>query len=176
MRSLRVEYDLATKQQQHNEYILWDCMLILKRYPSSWDFVRLLCVCAKSVHSCLTLCDPVDYSPPSSSVHKIFQARILKWIAMPFSRGSSQVRDRTWVSYVSCIDSRVLYYEGHLGSLISMWNECNCMVVWTVFGIFLIWDGNENGPFPVLCPLLSFPNLLTYWVQHFNSIIFYNCK
>ena len=56
--------------------------------------------------------------------------------------------------------------------LASMWNECNCMLVWMLFGIVLLWDWNENWPFPVLWPLLSFPNLLAYWVQHFNSIIF----
>ena len=54
----------------------------------------------------------------------------------------------------------------------SMWNECNCVVVWAFFGITFLWDWNENWPFPVLWPLLSFPNLLTYWVQHFHSIIF----
>ena len=47
--------------------------------------------------------------------------------------------------------------------LASMWDECNCMVVWTFFGIALLCDWNENWPFPVLCPLLSFPDLLTYW-------------
>ena len=54
----------------------------------------------------------------------------------------------------------------------SMWNECNCAVVWTFFGIALLWDWNENWLFPVLWPLLSFPNFLAYWVQPFNSIIF----
>ena len=54
----------------------------------------------------------------------------------------------------------------------SMWDECNCVVVWTFFGIAFIWDWNENWPFPVLWPLLTFPNLLAYWVQHFHSIIF----
>ena len=49
-------------------------------------------------------------------------------------------------------------------NLSSMWNECNIMVVWTSFGIAFLWDWNENGPFPVLWPLLSFPNLLAYWV------------
>ena len=53
----------------------------------------------------------------------------------------------------------------------SMWNECNCVVVWTFFGIAFLWDWNENGAFPVLWPLLSFPNLLAYWVQHFKSIV-----
>ena len=57
-------------------------------------------------------------------------------------------------------------------NLPSMWNECNYMVVSTSFGIALLWDWNENWPFPVLWPLLSFPNFLMYWVQHFNSIIF----
>ena len=52
--------------------------------------------------------------------------------------------------------------------LASMWNECN----WTFSGITLLWDWNENQPFPVLWPLLSFPNLLAYWVQHFHSFIF----
>ena len=47
-----------------------------------------------------------------------------------------------------------------------------CAVIWTFFGITFLWDWNENWPFPVLWPLLSFPNLLTYWVQHFNSTIF----
>src|SRR5574340_167266 len=45
---------------------------------------------AKSLQSCLTLCDPVDSSPPGSSVHGILQARILEWVAISFSRGSSQ--------------------------------------------------------------------------------------
>ena len=53
----------------------------------------------------------------------------------------------------------------------SMWDECSCVVVWAFFGIAFLWDWNENWLFPVLWPLLSFPNLLTYWVQHFLSII-----
>ena len=54
----------------------------------------------------------------------------------------------------------------------SVWDECNCVVVWAFFGIAFLWDWNEYWPFPVLWPLLSFPNLLAYWVQYFNSIIF----
>jgi len=57
-------------------------------------------------------------------------------------------------------------------SITSVWDECNCTVVCTCFGIAFLWDWNENWPFPVLWPLLSFPNLLAYWVQHFHSIIF----
>ena len=54
----------------------------------------------------------------------------------------------------------------------SMWDECNCVVVWAFFGIAFLWNWNENWPFPVLWPLLMFSNLLTYWVQCFHSIIF----
>ena len=50
---------------------------------------------------CLTLCDPMDCSPPGSSVHGILQARILEWVVISFSRGSSQPRDQTWVSYTA---------------------------------------------------------------------------
>ena len=50
--------------------------------------------------SCLTLCDPMDCSLPGSSVHGIFQARVLEWVAISFSRGSSRPRDRIWVSRI----------------------------------------------------------------------------
>ena len=55
----------------------------------------------------------------------------------------------------------------------SVWDECNCTVVWALFFViaFLCY-WNENWPFPVLWPLLSFPNVLAYWVQHFHIIIF----
>ena len=56
-----------------------------------------------SHHLCLTLCHPMDCSPPGSSVHGILQARILEWVALPSSRGSSWPRDRTHISYISCI-------------------------------------------------------------------------
>ena len=60
--------------------------------------------------------------------------------------------------------------------LTRVWDECNCAVVWTSFGISFLWDWNEKWHFPVLWPLLSFPNLLAYWVQHFHSIIFQDLK
>ena len=71
---------------------------------------------AKLLQSCLTLCNPVDCSPPGSSVHEILQVKILDWVAMPSSRESSQPRDWTHVSYVSCIGRQVLYHQSHLGS------------------------------------------------------------
>ena len=64
-----------------------------------------VCVCVWTVQSCPTLCDSMDRSPPSSSVHGLFQASILEWVAIPFSRRSSPPRDRTCIS---CIASRFL--------------------------------------------------------------------
>ena len=84
---------------------------------SNWLQV-LLCY-AKSLQSYLTLCDPwpaMNCSPPGSSVHGILHARILEWAAMPSSRRSSQLRDQTCVSYISCIGRQVLYHQHHLGN------------------------------------------------------------
>ena len=74
-----------------------------------------VCVCVRasarlSLQSCPTLFDSLDCSPPGSSVHGISQARMLKWVAMPPSRGSSQPRDRTLASSVTCISRQVLYH------------------------------------------------------------------
>ena len=60
-------------------------------------------MCVWVAQACLTLCDPTDCSPPSSSVHGILQARTPEWVAIPFSRGSSWPRD--W-SQVSCTAGR----------------------------------------------------------------------
>ena len=62
---------------------------------------------ARLLQSCLTLCDPIDCSPPGSSLHRVLQARILEWVAMPFSRESSPPRDQTHISYISCIGRQV---------------------------------------------------------------------
>ena len=59
--------------------------------------------------SCLTICDPVDCSPPGSSVHGIFQAKILEKFAISSSKGYSRPRDQTCVFCVSCIGRRILY-------------------------------------------------------------------
>ena len=55
--------------------------------------VEQQCVCLLDAQQRPTLCDPMDCSPPGSSVHGILQARIVEWVAIPFSRGSSQPRD-----------------------------------------------------------------------------------
>ena len=61
--------------------------------------VTWLCCACLVAQSCPTLCDPMDCSPPGSSVPGILQARTLEWVAMPSSRGSSQPRDRSQVSH-----------------------------------------------------------------------------
>ena len=69
--------------------------------------IKYVCVCMcvrereKSLQSCPTLFDPMDCSPPGSSVHAILQARILKWVAMPSSGESSQLWDQTIVSSIN---------------------------------------------------------------------------
>ena len=72
-----------------------------------WCSTGHVCVCAYSV---MSTWDPMDCSPPGSSVHGISQARIMEWVAMPLSRVSSWPRGWTWVSCIFCISRRVLYH------------------------------------------------------------------
>ena len=59
---------------------------------------------------CPTLCDPMDYGTPGSSVHAISWARILGWVAISFPRASLQALDWTWVSCISCIGRQILFF------------------------------------------------------------------
>ena len=96
----------------------------------------------KVAQSCLTLCDPLDCSLPVSSVHGILQARTLEWVAVPFSRGSSQPRDRTQISRVAggfFTAERILYQLSYEGSPLSLF-DCS---------------------FRHLCPLFLFCALVT---------------
>ena len=68
-------------------------------------------MCAKLLQSCLTLCNSTDCSPPGSSVHGIFPARMLEWVAISAPIGSSQPRDQTHVSCVSCTAGRFFISE-----------------------------------------------------------------
>ena len=73
-------------------------------------YICTTCTHAKSLQSCLTLCDPMDCSWWGSSIHGILQATILEWVTMLSSRGSSQTRDWTRISSISCIGMWVLYH------------------------------------------------------------------
>ena len=90
-------------------YSKWRIILISSLKNSQ---VKYVCACmhVKSLQSCVTLCDSMDCSPPGSSVHGVLQVRILEWVVIPFSRGSSRPRDQAHVSYVSCIGRWVLYH------------------------------------------------------------------
>ena len=78
-----------------------------------WVMLQYLLEWARLVQSCPTLCDLMDCSPPGSSVHRIFQARILEWVSISSSKGSSWPRDWT---HVSCIGRQILYLLNHQGS------------------------------------------------------------
>ena len=88
-----------------------------------------MCVC-KSLQSCVTLCDPVDCSPSGFSVHGILQARILQWVAMTSSRGSSWPRDWTCVSCDSSIAGG--FFTTATGSLSRGPANANLMKSWCV--------------------------------------------
>ena len=86
------------------------CSWSWRQEPRMGEGCILCCVCLVA-QLCLTLRDPMEWSPPGSSVHGILQARILEWITMPSSRGSSQPRDGTHVSCISSIGRQVFSHS-----------------------------------------------------------------
>ena len=85
----------------------WGCLAPPMKPAQVTPLLTLHCVCAcVCAQSCLTLCSPMDCSPQGSSVHGVFQASILEWVATFYSRP----KDGTCISYVSCIGRWVLYY------------------------------------------------------------------
>ena len=74
---------------------------------------QTICMCAQS---CLILWDPRNCSPPGSSLHGIFQAIILEWVATSYSRGPSFTSNQTCISCTSCIGREILYHLHHLGN------------------------------------------------------------
>ena len=101
-----------------------DVILILPLFSSVHAFLS-----AKLLQSCPTLCNSMDCSLPGSNVHGILQARVLEWVAMPSSRGSFLPRDRTCMSYVSCIGRQVLHH------LVPPWEA-----LLVVLGKFWYWE------------------------------------
>ena len=86
---------------------LFKAHLLHSCWRHTWASTRIICVCVYAEsQSCPTLCNSMDYSPPGSSFHGISQARIQEWVAVSFSRGSSQPRDGTCIS---CIGRQVGY-------------------------------------------------------------------
>ena len=109
---------------------------------------------AKLLQSCLTPCNPVDHSLPGSSVHGILQSRILEWVAIPFFRGSSRLRNWTRISYVACVGSQVLYDCRHLGNP----QAHHIQIQISIFFQFRIWAGISTSH--ILCLKALFINLV----------------
>ena len=108
---------IDTHMEIHIHLIQWICSqtawnsstgaLDYYRFSENNSNCRQFAVCyAKSPQLCPTLCNPADCSPPGSSVHGFLQARILEWVAISFSRGSSHPGE--W-AYGSCADRQTLY-------------------------------------------------------------------
>ena len=84
--------------------------------------------------SCTTLFDPMDGSLPRSSIHGIFQAKVLEWVAISFSRGSSQPRDQTWVSHI-------------VGRHFTIWATREVMLIGKQYDFFNLLP---RGPFQII--------------------------
>ena len=89
----------STKHMSYSKacFILFNFWDLFFLHSSQVCFL-VRCMCAKSFQLCPTLCNPMDCSPPGSSVHRILQARILEWVAISYSRGAPQPRDLTCIS------------------------------------------------------------------------------
>ena len=109
---------------------------------------------------CPTLCDPMDCSMPGSSIHKIFQARILEWVTISFSRGSSQPRDQTWVS----LTEARLFTVWATREVISL---CNPLLHW-------IWAWTCD----LLWPVWTLENMThkEAWTVHFQWALHSSCS
>ena len=123
-----------------------DCLILM-------PFVRA-CVCVLVAQSCPNLCNSMDYSPPGSSVHGILQARILEWVAIFFSKGSSQpgIEPRYPALQADALLSELLGKSSlHLGchrSAVSL----------SIFNVSRLTQ--DNCPFVGIRPLLQFPHPL----------------
>ena len=106
-----------THTHTHIYILILTLMRLLSSECKIFNYIWIcICMYAKLLQLCPTLCNPLDYSQPVSYVHWISQAKILEWVAMPSSRGSSWLRDQTLISYVSCIGRGILYHQLHVGS------------------------------------------------------------
>ena len=127
-----------------------------------------MCVCANSLQSCPTLCSSVDCSPPGSSVHGLFQARILEWVAMPSSRGSpdSGIKRAFLISpalagrFFTINDTweapELTYY--HIKSSLNIDSSCRAMRSWVAMLCDWLTASHPLNPTPTLC---SHPSLLS---------------
>ena len=104
-----------------------------------------LCLCFVA-QSCPSLCNPLLSSPPGSSVHGIFQARLLEWLALLLSRGSSQSRDGTHVSFISCTGRWILYHCATRSSIKMEIKMASCVCVLVTQSCLTLCDPMDCSP------------------------------
>ena len=128
---------------------------------------RLVKKWSEVAQSCPTLCNPTDCSLPCSSVHGIFQARVLEWFVISFSKRSSWPRDRNWVSSIS---RRSFYCLSHQGSLyiLKPW----LIVISKEFAYFLLW--NETFLRIIVSLYQDIKCFLFYLSKSISLIFFYH--
>ena len=123
--------------KQKKIFLSWNRSWVCK---PGFLILETTCVCAFTHMTLATwLCNPMNYSPSVSSVHGIFQARILEWVAIPFSRGSFQPRDQGSNPCLLHWQVNSLAWI-HLGSLETMYNLINKYSLW----VFIILKNDEN--------------------------------
>ena len=146
--------------------------VIHKCWNGSDSAISSTLLCCAVLHlltqSCLILCNPMDCSPPDSSVHGILQARILEWVTYPFSRGSFQPRNQTGVS---CLAGRFLWQISFKGGCDTFWKFLLLHLVAKI--IFNDPTGLKfyiNSP----CDHVNM-NILAIWILIFELIVHFFC-
>ena len=159
-------------------------------FPFGLSF-RKACVCQWL--SPVWLCDPLNCRSPGSSVYGILQARLLEWVAIPFSRGSPQPRDRTWVSCIAgrfftiwatrealrnaeCVLILLSYFLFSLSSS-PFWRGGGVLFVTVVFAIFLLLPCGLFSDF-LLAVSVSYKAFYILFVVTLNSlyVTYYQCQ
>ena len=139
-------------------FISWDSLSFMEKLKGTIDITMYLL--SSHLHKvkvfvaqlCPALCNSMDCSPPGSSVHGTLQARILEWVAFPFSRGSSQPRNRTQASRIA---SRFFTCLSHQGSYTSITSP-TVNIPHTSFGITHETTLTYyNHPKPIVCIMYS---------------------
>ena len=135
--------------------------------------------CVLVAQSCLTPCNPMHCSPPGSSIQGIFQARVLEWVAISFSKGSSQSRYQTWVSHIA----GRLYRRSHRYEPLnpfpenpSSWQRHKRSWKWLVYSIIIYFEPWELIIFPYMWKSVSdaskqcyhsIPKCIHTWIEFF---------
>ena len=135
---------------------------------SCWDLPRYLCTCSLTSFQSQLNCCLLSRAWWLSGKEFTCQCRRCR-----FHPWAERVPWRRMV-HLEVLSSHTVeaWLEEFWALFTNVWDECNCALVSSFFGIAFLRDWNESWPFPVLRLLLSFPNLLAYWVQYFHSIIF----